>query len=228
MSSAVFLDNVKKVYPGAGGTVALNGVTLEVKEGEFISIVGPSGSGKTTLLNIMGTLDKPTSGKVYIGGVDVTGMSDDELSRIRNMHIGFIFQSYNLINRLTALENVSLPLVVRGVGASERRQAALKALEAVGMREKANRKPTELSGGEQQRVAIARALASDPLIILADEPTGNLDSKNSENIMRVLMEINREMGKTIVMVTHNMELAKMTRRIIHIRDGSIERVEEVN
>ncbi len=228
MTDAVFLDNVKKVYAGAGGTVALNGVTLEIKEGDFVSIVGPSGSGKTTLLSIMGTLDKPTSGKVYIGGRDITGMSDDELSRIRNMHIGFIFQSYNLINRLTALENVSLPLVVRGVGASERKQAALKALEAVGMKEKANRKPTELSGGEQQRVAIARALASDPTIMLADEPTGNLDSKNSENIMNVLRGINREMGKTIVMVTHNMDLALMTKRIIHIRDGSIEKVEQVN
>lgn len=225
---AVLLDNVKKVYPGAVSTVALNGISLKIAEGEFVSIVGPSGSGKTTLLSVIGTLDKPSSGKVYIGGKDTTGMSDDELSNIRNIHIGFIFQSYNLINRLTAIENVYLPLVVRGVNSAERNRLAAKALNDVGMGEKARRKPTELSGGEQQRVAIARALVTNPTIILADEPTGNLDSKNAENIMKVLTDINKNMNKTIIMVTHNMDLAKMTGKIIQLRDGVIEKVEQVN
>ncbi|MCL4344269.1 MAG: ABC transporter ATP-binding protein [Nitrososphaerota archaeon] len=228
MTDAVLLDNVKKVYPGAAGTVALKGISLNIAEGEFASIVGPSGSGKTTLLSVIGTLDKPTSGKVYIGGKDTTGMTDDELSKIRNIHIGFIFQSYNLINRLTALENVSLPLVVRGVNSSERYQLATKALNDVGLSSMVKRKPSELSGGEQQRVAIARALVTNPTIILADEPTGNLDSKNAENIMNVLTYVNKTMSKTIIMVTHNMDLAKMTKKIIQLKDGMIERVEQVN
>jgi putative ABC transport system ATP-binding protein len=228
LTDAVLLDNVKKVYPGAAGTVALKGISLNIAEGEFASIVGPSGSGKTTLLSVIGTLDKPTSGKVYIGGKDTTGMTDDELSKIRNIHIGFIFQSYNLINRLTALENVSLPLVVRGVNSSERYQLATKALNDVGLSSMVKRKPSELSGGEQQRVAIARALVTNPTIILADEPTGNLDSKNAENIMNVLTYVNKTMSKTIIMVTHNMDLAKMTKKIIQLKDGMIERVEQVN
>ncbi|MGC8558179.1 MAG: ABC transporter ATP-binding protein [Nitrososphaeria archaeon] len=228
MTDAVLLDNVKKVYPGAAGTVALNGINLKIAEGEFISIVGPSGSGKSTLLNVIGTLDKPTSGRIFIGGKDITGMKDDELSVIRNVHIGFIFQSYNLVNRLSAIENVYLPLVVRGVSSAERNRLAMESLSAVGMGTKAHSKPTELSGGEQQRVAIARALVTNPTMILADEPTGNLDSKNAENIMKLLTEINRTMSKTIIMVTHNIDLARMTDKIIRLRDGIIESVELVN
>lgn len=228
MTDAVLLDNVKKVYPGAAGTVALNGVNMKIEEGEFISIVGPSGSGKTTLLSVIGTLDKPTSGRILIGGRDITGMDDNELSIIRNVHIGFIFQSYNLINRLSAIENVALPLVVRGVGSGERERLALKALSNVGLESKARSKPSQMSGGEQQRVAIARALVTNPTIILADEPTGNLDSKNADNIMRLLTDINKTMNKTIIMVTHNIDLAKMTKKIIRLKDGVIESVEQVN
>ncbi|MEM3811338.1 MAG: ABC transporter ATP-binding protein, partial [Conexivisphaerales archaeon] len=214
--------------PGAAGVIALKNISLRIEEGEFVSIVGPSGSGKTTLLSVIGTLDKPTSGKVYITGKDTTGMNDDELSKIRNIYIGFIFQSYNLINRLTALENVSLPLAVRGVKLSERNKLATKAINDVGLGSMVKRKPSELSGGEQQRVAIARALVTNPTIILADEPTGNLDSKNAENIMNVLTFINKSMNKTIIMVTHNMDLAKMTEKIIQLKDGIIEKVEQVN
>jgi putative ABC transport system ATP-binding protein len=228
LTDAVLLDNVKKVYPGAAGTVALNGVNMKIEEGEFISIVGPSGSGKTTLLSVIGTLDKPTSGRILIGGRDITGMDDNELSIIRNVHIGFIFQSYNLINRLSAIENVALPLVVRGVGSGERERLALKALSNVGLESKARSKPSQMSGGEQQRVAIARALVTNPTIILADEPTGNLDSKNADNIMRLLTDINKTMNKTIIMVTHNIDLAKMTKKIIRLKDGVIESVEQVN
>jgi len=228
LTDAVLLDNVKKVYPGAAGTVALNGVSMKIEEGEFISIVGPSGSGKTTLLSVIGTLDKPTSGRILIGGRDITGMDDNELSIIRNVHIGFIFQSYNLINRLSAIENVALPLVVRGVGSGERERLALKALSNVGLESKAHSKPSQMSGGEQQRVAIARALVTNPTIILADEPTGNLDSKNADNIMRLLTDINKTMNKTIIMVTHNIDLAKMTKKIIRLKDGVIESVEQVN
>ena len=228
MTDAVLLDNVKKVYPGAAGIVALNGVSMKIEEGEFISIVGPSGSGKTTLLSVIGTLDKPTSGRILIGGRDITGMDDNELSIIRNVHIGFIFQSYNLINRLSAIENVALPLVVRGVGSGERERLALKALSNVGLESKAHSKPSQMSGGEQQRVAIARALVTNPTIILADEPTGNLDSKNADNIMRLLTDINKTMNKTIIMVTHNIDLAKMTKKIIRLKDGVIESVEQVN
>ncbi|MEM0097332.1 MAG: ABC transporter ATP-binding protein [Conexivisphaerales archaeon] len=228
MTDAVLLDKVNKVYPGAAGVIALKNISLRIEEGEFVSIVGPSGSGKTTLLSVIGTLDKPTSGKVYITGKDTTGMNDDELSKIRNIYIGFIFQSYNLINRLTALENVSLPLAVRGVKLSERNKLATKAINDVGLGSMVKRKPSELSGGEQQRVAIARALVTNPTIILADEPTGNLDSKNAENIMNVLTFINKSMNKTIIMVTHNMDLAKMTEKIIQLKDGIIEKVEQVN
>ncbi|MEM3487417.1 MAG: ABC transporter ATP-binding protein [Conexivisphaerales archaeon] len=228
LTDAVLLDKVNKVYPGAAGVIALKNISLRIEEGEFVSIVGPSGSGKTTLLSVIGTLDKPTSGKVYITGKDTTGMNDDELSKIRNIYIGFIFQSYNLINRLTALENVSLPLAVRGVKLSERNKLATKAINDVGLGSMVKRKPSELSGGEQQRVAIARALVTNPTIILADEPTGNLDSKNAENIMNVLTFINKSMNKTIIMVTHNMDLAKMTEKIIQLKDGIIEKVEQVN
>jgi len=224
---AVVLKGVKKVYGGAVPTYALKGINLEVKVGDFVSIVGPSGSGKSTLLNIMGVLDRPSEGKVFVGGFDVSALPDSKLSYIRNRYIGFVFQSYNLVSRLTALQNVELPLMVRGISGSKMREIAMESLEAVGIADLAFKKPYALSGGQQQRVAIARALATDPRFILADEPTGNLDSVSSAMIMELLKKVNTEMGKSIVMVTHNMELAKMTARIIHIRDGLIEKVEEV-
>ncbi|MFP3130568.1 MAG: ABC transporter ATP-binding protein [Nitrososphaeria archaeon] len=225
MKPDVELINVSKVYGEEIKVKALEGINLKVERGEFLSIVGPSGSGKTTLLNILGTLDRPTEGKVLIAGKDTTEMDDDELSEIRNRFIGFVFQAYNLINRLTAQENVELPLIARGVPKKEREKRAIEALNIVGLAEKAKKKPTELSGGEQQRVAIARSLASDPTLILADEPTGNLDSKNASKVMNVLLDINEKFSKTIIMVTHNIELAQMTKKIIRLKDGKIEGVE---
>ncbi|MFP3262027.1 MAG: ABC transporter ATP-binding protein [Nitrososphaeria archaeon] len=225
MKPDVELINVSKVYGESIKVKALEGINLKVERGEFLSIVGPSGSGKTTLLNILGTLDRPTEGKVLIAGKDTTEMDDDELSEIRNRFIGFVFQAYNLINRLTAQENVELPLIARGVPKKEREKRAIEALNIVGLAEKAKKKPTELSGGEQQRVAIARSLASDPTLILADEPTGNLDSKNALKVMDVLLGINEKFSKTIIMVTHNIELAQMTKKIIRLKDGKIEGVE---
>jgi putative ABC transport system ATP-binding protein len=225
MEPDVELINISKVYGESIKVKALEGINLKVERGEFLSIVGPSGSGKTTLLNIIGTLDRPTEGKVLIAGKDTTEMDDDELSEIRNRFIGFVFQAYNLINRLTALENVELPLIARGVPKKEREKRAIEALNIVGLAEKANKKPTELSGGEQQRVAIARSLASDPTLILADEPTGNLDSKNALKVMNVLLDINEKFSKTIIMVTHNVELAQMTKKIIRLKDGKIEGVD---
>jgi len=225
MKPDVELINVSKVYGEGIKVKALEGINLKVERGEFLSIVGPSGSGKTTLLNILGTLDRPTEGKVLIAGKDTTEMDDDELSEIRNRFIGFVFQAYNLINRLTAQENVELPLIARGFPKKEREKRAIEALNIVGLAEKAKKKPTELSGGEQQRVAIARSLASDPTLILADEPTGNLDSKNALKVMDVLLGINEKFSKTIIMVTHNIELAQMTKKIIRLKDGKIEGVE---
>jgi putative ABC transport system ATP-binding protein len=222
---AIYLDNVKKVYGGAVPTVALDGVTLGVKRGEMISIVGPSGSGKSTLLNIMGALDRPTSGDVFIAGREISRLGDEELSRVRNRYIGFVFQAFNLINRMSVLRNVELPLVVRGVPAAERRRRALDALKLLGVDHLWAKSPRFLSGGEQQRVAIARALIGDPEFVLADEPTGNLDSRSAETVMRALLNVNREAGKTVIVVTHNMELAAMTDKIFRIRDGRIEGVE---
>ena len=222
---AIYLDNVKKVYGGAVPTVALDGVTLGVKRGEMISIVGPSGSGKSTLLNIMGALDRPTSGDVFTAGREISRLGDEELSRVRNRYIGFVFQAFNLINRMSVLRNVELPLVVRGVPAAERRRRALDALKLLGVDHLWAKSPRFLSGGEQQRVAIARALIGDPEFVLADEPTGNLDSRSAETVMRALLNVNREAGKTVIVVTHNMELAAMTDKIFRIRDGRIEGVE---
>lgn len=221
---AVRLVNVTKVYQGPQPQVALRNVSLEVDEGDFVSVVGPSGSGKTTMLNIIGALDRPTSGKVFIAEMDTSELDDARLAWLRNRYIGFVFQSYNLINRMTVLQNVELPLVIRGTPREERERLALEALETVGLREKAHRRPTELSGGEQQRAAIARAIVADPKLILADEPTGNLDSKNAERVMSLLLRVNAELGKTIIMVTHNMELANMTKRIVRLRDGEIQEV----
>lgn len=216
----------KTYVVGKVRVAALRGVELKVKRGEYVSIVGPSGCGKSTLLNLLGALDKPTSGKIIIDGVDITALGERSLARFRNRKVGFIFQSYNLINRTTALKNVELPAIMLGMPEKKRRRRALELLELVGLGEKADRKPSELSGGEQQRVAIARALMNDPSIILADEPTGNLDTKTGREIDGLMHKINRERGATIVMVTHNMELAEDTDRIIHLRDGVVEKVTE--
>ncbi|MFH1328974.1 MAG: ABC transporter ATP-binding protein [Candidatus Bathyarchaeota archaeon] len=201
---------------------ALSNVNIQIRRGEFISIVGPSGSGKSTLLNLLGTLDRPTSGRVLIDGVDASTLSGDKLSRLRNEKIGFIFQSYNLINRSSVIRNVELPAVVKGASGRERSERAYEMLKMLGLGSKASRKPTALSGGEQQRVAIARALVNNPAIILADEPTGNLDSKTGWEIFNILKKLCHEEGSSIIVVTHNLELADATDRIIHLRDGAIE------
>jgi putative ABC transport system ATP-binding protein len=202
---------------------ALRGVNLKVRRGEYVSIVGPSGSGKSTLLNMLGALDRPTKGRIIIDEIDITNLSDWGLASFRNRKIGFIFQSFNLVARTTALKNVELPAIVSSVPARIRRERARHLLEMVGLGDKVNRKPNFMSGGEQQRVAIARALINKPAFILADEPTGNLDSKTGSEIAELLREINKEQKATIVMVTHNPELANETDRILHLRDGLIEK-----
>ena len=224
-SAIIEMIDVKKVYVSDGVlTEALRGVSLKVKRGEFIAIVGPSGSGKSTLLNLVGGLDRPTSGKVLIGGNDINKLSDDKLAELRNEKIGFVFQFYNLVPYLPVIKNIELPLIVKGVSSQERRIRVLKLLEEVGLKDKAFTRPTRLSGGEQQRVAIARALINNPEILLADEPTGNLDSKNSIMIAEIFRKLN-DRGRTIVMVTHNLEVASYAKRILYIRDGLIEREE---
>ncbi|MEM1566694.1 MAG: ABC transporter ATP-binding protein [Candidatus Bathyarchaeia archaeon] len=213
--------NLRKVYMlGKVPVEALRGVNLKVEEGEFLSILGPSGSGKSTLLNLIGALDKPTDGKVLIDGVDVSTLDEDKLADLRH-RIGFVFQFFNLIPRFTALENVELPMAIAGLGKAERRKRAVELLETVGLADRMNHKPTELSGGEQQRVAIARALANNPRFLLMDEPTGNIDSKNAIEIMRLVKRLNEEEGVTIIMVTHDQRLAKETKRTVHMLDGII-------
>lgn len=222
---AIEVVNLEKVYQmGSIKVFALKGVSFSVAKGEFISIVGPSGSGKSTLLNMIGALDKPTRGEIMIDGIDITRLSESQLAKFRSFKIGFIFQTFNLINRTTILKNVELPGIVSGVPSKIRRLKALNLLKLVGLEEKAYRKPMEISGGEQQRVAIARALMNDPAIILADEPTGNLDSKTGSEILQLLRRINKERNATIVMVTHNLELASKTDKIIYLRDGQIEKI----
>lgn len=224
-SAIIELIHVKKVYVSDGvPTEALRGVSLRVTRGEFIAVVGPSGSGKSTLLHLVGGLDRPTSGKVLIGGNDINKLSDEKLAELRNEKIGFVFQFYNLIPYLPVIKNVELPLIVKGISSQERKERVLKLLEEVGLKDKAFTRPTRISGGEQQRVAIARALINNPEILLADEPTGNLDSKNSIMIAELFRELN-DKGKTIVMVTHNLEVASYAKRILYIRDGLIEREE---
>ncbi|UVS69023.1 ABC transporter ATP-binding protein [Nitrososphaera viennensis] len=225
-SAAVVMkvDNVTKVFDSAAGRVAaLRGVNLSIKRGEFVAIVGPSGSGKSTLLNIIGALDKPTAGKVYINGIDVFALADSEIATMRNHLIGFIFQSYNLINRTTVLKNVELPGILSGMAGSERQRRAEKLLEVLGIGNKAGFKPVNLSGGQQQRVAIARSLMNDPAIILADEPTGNLDTKTGNEVFDLLKMLSSKFRRTIVMVTHNPELAEACDRAIYIRDGRVEK-----
>ncbi|MEM3352659.1 MAG: ABC transporter ATP-binding protein [Saccharolobus sp.] len=215
------LKNITKEYEGKVKTIALNNINLEINEGEFIAILGPSGSGKTTLLLILGILDRPTQGKVYVNNKDVTRMSDSEISKIRNEYIGFVFQNYNLIPRLTVFQNVELPLVARGIPKKKREDIVIEALKLVGIESLIKKRSSELSGGQQQRVAIARALAQNPKIILADEPTGNLDSVNAKIVMDTFKKINEELKTTIVVVTHDKEVASYARRKIFIRDGKI-------
>ncbi len=216
------LVNVKKIYrTDSIETYALRGVNLEVYKGDFIAIMGPSGSGKTTLLNILGLLDKPTSGKVLIDGVDVSKLSDAEMARIRNYKIGFVFQQFNLVSRLTVLENIELPLLVRRIPRNKRVEMVKEALLKVGGDISwLNKKPTQLSGGQQQRVAIARAIVGNPEVVLADEPTGNLDSASAKVIMETFMELNR-LGHTIVVVTHDPEVAACAEKTLLLRDGRI-------
>ena len=223
MSKFVVVNNVWKVYDMGGVKIeALKRVSFEVNEGEFLAIVGPSGSGKSTLLHIIGGLDKPTRGYVEIGGLRVSELSSDvELSQYRNRVVGFVFQMFYLIPRFSALQNVELPLIARGVPKEERREMALNALKMVGLGDKANNKPSQLSGGEQQRVAIARAIVGKPKLLLADEPTGNLDTKSSETIMQVFKKLNEEYGITVVMVTHNLGLIWYCNRIVRLKDGRV-------
>lgn len=223
MSSIIKLDNiVKKFYIGEPNELEiLHGISLEVEEGEFVSIVGPSGSGKSTLMNMIGVLDRPTSGEYILDGINVGEADDSELSEIRNQKIGFVFQTYNLISKTNALKNVELPMLYAGVPRSERITRAKELLDLVEMGDRSKHLPEELSGGQKQRVAIARAMANDPAIILADEPTGALDSKTGRLVMDLFHKLNKEKKKTIVLITHSNELAAETDRIISIRDGSI-------
>lgn len=200
---------------------ALRGAALQVQSGELLAIMGPSGSGKSTLMNILGCLDQPTSGQYYLEGVDVAQLSDNRLAQIRGKRIGFVFQSFNLLPRTSALSNVELPLVYMGVGLGERRRRSIAALKLVGLGDRLHHKPNELSGGQQQRVAIARALVTNPAIIMADEPTGNLDSKSSEEIMGIFQHLNEEQSITIIFVTHEPDIAEHTRRVVRLADGVI-------
>lgn len=216
------LENVKKTYLMGVVTVhALRGVSMEIFEGEYISIMGPSGCGKSTLLNLLGCLDRPSEGRYYLGGIDVSQMDDDELSEVRGKRLGFIFQSYNLIQQLTVVENIEVPLFYQGVPPEISRKKAIEMAKRVGLEHRLHHKPFELSGGQQQRVAIARALVNDPLVLLADEPTGNLDSKSGVEILQIFDDLHKQ-GKTIIMVTHDENVARRAERTIRLRDGMIE------
>lgn len=223
MNPLIRLDNVTKLYPmGETEVQALNGIDLTIMRGDFAAIVGPSGSGKSTLMHIIGLLDKPTTGSVYLEKKDVGKITENERAVIRNKKIGFVFQSFNLLSRTSALDNVSLPLLYAGVGKDERERRAKKALATVGLGDRLDHTSTQLSGGQQQRVAIARALVNNPSLILADEPTGNLDTKSGREIMNLLHTLNKK-GNTIVLVTHELDIAKGAKRIIEITDGKIVR-----
>lgn len=222
MSALVEIKDVCKIYnPGENEVRALDHVSLTIDEQEFVAIIGHSGSGKSTLMNMLGCLDVPTSGEYWLHGQDVSALSDDELSDIRNREIGFIFQGFNLIPNLTALENVELPLIYRGVSKSVREELSVEALKKVGLEHRMDHKPSEMSGGQQQRVAIARAIAQAPPVILADEPTGNLDSNSTKEIMDILKGLHKE-GRTVILITHDNEIAAQAKRVIKIRDGKVE------
>jgi len=222
MDYVIDAEGLSKVYRmGEVEVHALRGVSFRIKRGEVVAIMGPSGSGKSTLMNILGCLDLPTAGRYMLDGEEVGTLTDDQLANIRNRKVGFVFQSFNLLSRTTALANVELPLRYAGLR-EERRPRAVEAMEAVGLGERMLHRPTELSGGEQQRVAIARALVNNPAIIMADEPTGNLDSKVGQEIINLLLNLNRERGTTLIIVTHDANIGSQTQRIIHLRDGLLE------
>lgn len=222
MSSLISITEIGKTYRiGSEEIHALRSITLHIEKGEFVALMGPSGSGKSTLMNILGCLDSPTNGEYILNGHKVSAMTDNELAEIRNKEIGFVFQTFNLLPRATALDNVALPLVYAGLRLDERNEKALKTLQDVGLGDRVMHKPNELSGGQRQRVAVARALVNNPSIILADEPTGNLDTKTSIEIMALLEEIHRQ-GNTIILVTHEEDIAKHAHRIVRMRDGLIE------
>lgn len=221
MAPLIRLHGVTKTYPMGAVTVeALRGVNLEIKNGEFVAIVGPSGSGKSTLMHIIGLLDRPSQGNVFLEGKDVGRLSENQRATLRNKHVGFVFQTFNLLPRTTALDNVAMPLVYAGISGSERVKKATKVLESVGLGDRLNHRPSQLSGGQQQRVAIARALVNNPSLILADEPTGNLDSRSGRDILELLKTLNKA-GNTVVLVTHDPAIAKTARRIIEMKDGEI-------
>lgn len=223
MSVLIQIEDLCKIYnPGENEVRALDHVSLTVNTGEYVAIIGQSGSGKSTLMNMLGCLDVPSSGEYILNGQNVSRLTDDELSDIRNQEIGFIFQGFNLIPSFTAVENVELPLLYRGIGKRERHELAVKALEKVGLSRRMGHKPSEMSGGQQQRVAIARAIAQAPPVILADEPTGNLDSGSSKEIIGILKDLHKE-GRTVILITHDNEIAAQAKRVIRIKDGKIER-----
>lgn len=222
MGSLIEVADLCKIYnPGENEVRALDGIDIQIEVGEFVAIIGQSGSGKSTLMNMLGCLDVPTSGQYHLNGTDVSTMRDNELSYIRNKEIGFIFQGFNLIQSLTAIENVELPLIYRGMDKKTRKEAAIEALTRVGLSSRMTHKPTEMSGGQQQRVAIARAIAARPPLILADEPTGNLDSASSRDILAILKEMYQD-GRTVILITHDDGIAAQARRVIRIMDGKIE------
>jgi putative ABC transport system ATP-binding protein len=221
ISKLIELKDIQKTYRiGESEFAVLKGVDLQIEEGEFIALMGPSGSGKSTLMNIVGCLDRPSSGRFLLLHKDISQTTDDELARIRREELGFIFQTFNLIGRISVLKNVEVPMMLSGISREKRKDRAIKLLEAVGIAHRSNFSPQNISGGERQRVAIARALANDPKIIIADEPTGNLDLKNSNEVMKILSNLNKE-GRTIIMVTHNPEITENCSRVIRLRDGRI-------
>lgn len=222
MEQLIKVEDLCKIYnPGENEVRALDHVNLEIGQGEFVAIIGQSGSGKSTFMNMLGCLDIPTSGKYYLNGTDVSTMTDSQLSTIRNKEIGFIFQGFNLIANLNAIENVELPLIYRGIDRKTRHKLAVESLKLVGLEKRMHHKPNEMSGGQQQRVAIARAIAAEPPVILADEPTGNLDSASSKEILEILKKMHRS-GKTVILITHDNGIAAQARRVVRIMDGKIE------